>query len=103
MPKTARRSRATRAAAAAAAFAVLATMPAAHSSPVSVLHTPDACIRLNHGDYNACNLGNSGGGDRPYQLPSPYTPDLCISINNGDYYACNFGNSGRGDLPYPTN
>jgi hypothetical protein len=29
--------------------------------------TPDQCIRLNGGDYNACNVGNSGRGDLPYQ------------------------------------
>jgi hypothetical protein len=30
-------------------------------------NTPDRCIRLNAGDYNACNVGNSGRGDLPYQ------------------------------------
>lgn len=29
--------------------------------------TPNDCIRLNHGDFNACNVGNSGRGDLPYQ------------------------------------
>jgi hypothetical protein len=29
--------------------------------------TPDKCIRLNGGDYNACNVGNSGRGDLPYR------------------------------------
>jgi hypothetical protein len=29
--------------------------------------TPNQCIRLNGGDYNACNVGNSGRGDLPYQ------------------------------------
>jgi hypothetical protein len=31
--------------------------------------TPDRCIRLNAGDYNACNVGNSGRGDLPYRSP----------------------------------
>ena len=28
--------------------------------------TPNGCIVLNGGDYNACNVGNSGRGDLPY-------------------------------------
>jgi hypothetical protein len=28
--------------------------------------TPNDCIRLNGGDYNACNVGNSGRGDLPH-------------------------------------
>ena len=28
-------------------------------------YTPNDCIRLNHGDFNACNVGNSGRGDLP--------------------------------------
>ena len=32
--------------------------------------TPNACIRRNGGDYNACNVGNSGRGDLPYQTVS---------------------------------
>jgi hypothetical protein len=28
--------------------------------------TPNDCIRLNGGDYNACNVGNSGRGDASY-------------------------------------
>jgi hypothetical protein len=37
--------------------------------PLGPPHTPNQCIRLNGGDYNACNVGNSGRGDLPYQLP----------------------------------
>ena len=29
--------------------------------------TPNDCIRLNGGDYNACNVGNGGRGDLPYR------------------------------------
>jgi hypothetical protein len=29
--------------------------------------TPNGCILLNGGDYNACNVGNSGRGDLPYK------------------------------------
>jgi len=29
--------------------------------------TPNDCIRLNGGDFNACNVGSSGRGDLPYQ------------------------------------
>jgi hypothetical protein len=62
--------------------------------------TPDSCIRMNHGDYNACNVGNSGRGDRPYRPVKVDTPNACVKRNHGDYNACNVGNSGRGDLPY---
>jgi len=40
------------------------TRPASHET--SRL-TPDDCIRVNGGDYNACNVGNSGRGDLPYR------------------------------------
>jgi roadblock/LC7 domain-containing protein len=63
-------------------------------------HTPNQCIRLNGGDYNACNVGNSGAGNKPYEPVHALTPNDCIRINGGDYNACNVGNSGRGDLPY---
>jgi hypothetical protein len=64
--------------------------------------TPDSCIERNHGDWNACNVGNSGRGDRPYKLGTrtPNTPNECIKRNHGDWNACNVGNSGRGDRPY---
>ena len=29
-------------------------------------HTPNECIRINGGDFNACNVGNSGSGNGPY-------------------------------------
>lgn len=37
------------------------------SSPVSTPATPNSCIALNGGDYNACNVGNSGRGDLLYR------------------------------------
>lgn len=41
------------------------------SSPATPTRgTPNQCIRRNGGDYNACNVGNSGRGDLPYQPPS---------------------------------
>jgi hypothetical protein len=43
--------------------------PAPASRVVPYL-TPDDCIRMNGGDYNACNVGNSGRGDLPYRLVS---------------------------------
>lgn len=33
----------------------------------NVVRTPNECIRANGGDYNACNVGNSGRGDLPYR------------------------------------
>jgi hypothetical protein len=38
----------------------------ASSSPTKPAYTPDQCIQRNGGDYNACNVGNSGRGDLPY-------------------------------------
>jgi hypothetical protein len=60
--------------------------------------TPNSCIEANQGDWNACNVGNSGRGDLPYKPVT--TPNECIERNQGDWNACNVGNSGRGDLPY---
>jgi hypothetical protein len=40
---------------------------ASASTPSHQPMTPNQCIRLNGGDYNACNVGNSGRGDLPYQ------------------------------------
>ncbi|MCU1656980.1 MAG: hypothetical protein JWO57_1636 [Pseudonocardiales bacterium] len=74
----------------------LASAP--RSDPVHA-DTPDSCIALNQGDWNACNVGNSGRGDLPYKSITD-TPNACIERNQGDWNACNVGNSGRGDLPY---
>jgi hypothetical protein len=71
----------------------------AAASP-STAGTPNSCITLNGGDYNACNVGNSGRGDLPYQPVHVSTPNECILANGGDDNACNLGNSGGGDLPY---
>jgi hypothetical protein len=70
--------------AAATAGALLDSSPSSGSTPdpagpastsTSRPWTPNDCIRLNQGDYNACNVGNSGRGDRPYQAPSqPHAP-----------------------------
>jgi len=37
--------------------------------------TPNDCVRRNGGDYNACNVGNSGRGDLPYQTVGPRLPE----------------------------
>ena len=47
---------------AAALIAVSVTSAAASIPP-----TPNTCIESNGGDWNPCNVGNSGGGDVPYQ------------------------------------
>lgn len=57
----------------AAALAAVATAGAVYSNaeakaPNRQPNTPNQCIRLNHGDYNACNVGNSGRGDLPYRV-----------------------------------
>jgi hypothetical protein len=68
----------------------------------SATRTPDECIRLNDGDWNACNVGNTGAGDKPYARAAsvPRTPDGCIWLNLGDWNAGNVGNTGAGDKPY---
>ena len=43
--------------------ALAAARPAYEPAPI----TPTSCIELNHGDWNACNVGNSGRGDLPYR------------------------------------
>jgi len=35
--------------------------------PYGGVVTPNSCIELNGGDFNACNVGNSGRGDLPYR------------------------------------
>ena len=37
------------------------------NSSITRSWTPNDCIKLNGGDFNACNVGNSGRGDLPYQ------------------------------------
>jgi hypothetical protein len=86
-----------------AAFLVFgaAPLPALASTPARAGQqpaTPNSCIELNMGDFNGCNVGNSGRGDLPYRPIA--TPNSCIELNTGDFNGCNVGNSGRGDLPY---
>ena len=57
--------------AAVTAFALITSSAfcgAAQAAPSgSITHTPNSCIRLNGGDFNACNVGNDGRGDLPYR------------------------------------
>jgi hypothetical protein len=50
-----------------AAASLTGAAVAAASSSSSGVRTPNECIHLNHGDYTACNVGNSGSGSQPYQ------------------------------------
>ena len=43
--------------------------------PTAQYSTPDSCILLNRGDNNACNVDNSGRGDRPYKITRHRTPN----------------------------
>jgi hypothetical protein len=90
------------------ASSVPAGAASASSSPARS-GTPNSCIRANRGDYNACNVGNSGRGDLPYRpaaisrtaSDTPVrTPNDCIRVNHGDWTGCNVGNTGAGDRPY---
>jgi hypothetical protein len=87
-----------------AVLLLFSAAPSGASTPSSTPQpdTPNSCIERNHGDWNACNVGNSGRGDLPYKpvTNTPNTPNECIKRNHGDWNACNVGNSGRGDLPY---
>jgi roadblock/LC7 domain-containing protein len=85
----------------AAATSVGATpAPAPAPDHTSGPASPNQCILLNGGDYNACNVGHTGSGDQPYDVVKHHTPTDCILLNGGDYNACNVGNSGAGDKPY---
>jgi hypothetical protein len=46
--------------------ALAATTPWAAGAATHPAQTPDQCIQLNGGDWNACNVGNSGTGERQY-------------------------------------
>jgi hypothetical protein len=81
------------------AFGATPSLASAPQSQTLRSDTPNSCIALNQGDWNACNVGNSGRGDLPYASITD-TPNACIERNQGDWNACNVGNSGRGDLPY---
>ena len=88
----------------AVALSLVCAVPsvAAITSDGSQTSTPNSCIELNHGDWNACNVGNSGSGSAPYRpVKGPlHTPNTCIELNHGDWNACNVGNSGSGSAPY---
>jgi hypothetical protein len=63
-------NRTPRALAAVAFAAVFGAALVSGASPVSAVEhrvaTPNECIRVNGGDWTACNVGNSGRGDLPY-------------------------------------
>ena len=67
-----------RAALPAAVLVVIAlTAPPASAAPDRSVgsSTPNSCIEANGGDWTACNVGNSGRGDRAYRT-SPRLPEL---------------------------
>jgi hypothetical protein len=55
--------------------------------------TPDSCIEVNGGDWNPCNVGNSGRGDLAYlPIEAPaHSVAACIQVNQGDAQACLVG------------
>jgi hypothetical protein len=78
---------------------VVVAFPASSTAAPPPLSTPNACITVNGGDWNACNVGNSGRGDLPYAPSVGYSASQCISRNEGDWNACNLDDSGRSALP----
>ncbi|HSS56073.1 MAG TPA: hypothetical protein VLK79_15610 [Gaiellales bacterium] len=88
--------RSTRAAAVVAAgiLAIGAAGTAAASTAAAAsAESPNTCISMNGGDWNACNVGNAGRGDLAYvPLPrDPHSVALCIQRNRGDAIACRVG------------
>jgi hypothetical protein len=71
------------------AIGAAASTAAATAAPLSA-GSPDTCISMNGGDWNACNVGNAGRGDLPY-VPSRHSVALCIDRNQGDAIACRVG------------
>ena len=62
--------------------------------------TPNSCIELNKGDWNACNVGNSGAGDKPYRAVgarAASTSDARVEIDHSAWKA--YDRRG-GSLPY---
>jgi hypothetical protein len=59
------------------AFGVAPSLASAWPTDTSSPGTPNSCIARNQGDWNACNVGNSGRGDLPFKL-IPDTPNSCI-------------------------
>jgi roadblock/LC7 domain-containing protein len=47
-----------------AAVAASAGTPSTTPAP----YAPNRCIAINGGDWNACNVGNSGAGNLPYRV-----------------------------------
>jgi hypothetical protein len=45
-----------------------APAPSPMLSPLGGFASPSRCIQANGGDWNACNVGNSGRGDLPYRV-----------------------------------
>jgi hypothetical protein len=70
-------------------------MSAATAAPMAAAAsagTPDTCIHMNGGDWNACDVGNAGRGDVPYvPVLRPHSVALCIQRNHGDAIACRVG------------
>jgi hypothetical protein len=84
----------------AASAAAGATFSAASgSTPSHTPTTPNECITLNGGDYNACNVGNTGRGDLPYQPASSPAPTDCVRHKYGDTDLCRAGDQARDNVP----
>jgi hypothetical protein len=79
------------AAAVVALFGLAPSLASASSGDTPRTDTPNSCIERNQGDWNACNVGNSGSGAAPYVPFSPHA--ACIRVNGGDWVGCNVGNT----------
>ena len=58
------------------------------AAPAAAGSTPDACIELNGGDLNACNVGHGARGDLPYAPAPGDGRSDCVRANHGDVLAC---------------
>ncbi|MDX6228901.1 MAG: hypothetical protein QOI76_2291 [Frankiales bacterium] len=74
-----------------ALFGLAPSLASASPGDTPRTDTPNSCIARNQGDWNACNVGNSGSGAAPYK---PFSAQAeCIRLNQGDWTACNVGNN----------
>jgi hypothetical protein len=69
-----------------------AVVPGATAQAATGATTPNSCVVLNGGDWNACNVGHGARGDLPYL--TPHSVAGCIQLDHGDAIACRVGSVG---------
>ena len=64
-------------------------VPGPFAQAATETSTPDGCIVMYGGDFNACNVGHGSRGDLPYA--TLHSVAGCIQLNQGDAIACRVG------------